>query len=136
MTGVNGYSYARPAGSMASKGMQYGGAAGNITNQYRNVGNTGMSKADLRNSGMAASAQYRANVDAQKTAEYSQQLSQTAQMYGVSNFDPMMADADNNGVITKKNITTWKSSFKCMLCRICAPVQTGKAVQAVMYSEC
>lgn len=112
MTGVNGYSYARPAGSMASKGMQYGGAAGNISNQYSNVGNTGMSKADLRNSGMAASAQYRANVDAQKTAEYSQQLSQTAQMYGISNFDPMMADADNNGVITKKEYNNMEKQLQ------------------------
>ena len=136
MTGVNGYSYARPAGSMASKGMQYGGAAGNISNQYSNVGNTGMSKADLRNSGMTASAQYRAEVGAQQTAEYSQQLSQMAQMYGISNFDPMMADTNNSGIISKKNIIIWKSSFKCMLCRICAPVPTGKAAQAVMYSEC
>ena len=102
MTGVNGYSYARPAGSMASKGMQYGGTAGNITNQYSTMGNTGMSKADLRNTGMAASAQYRAETGAMQTAQYAQQLSQMAQMYGISNFDPMMADTNNSGIISKK----------------------------------
>ena len=106
MTGVNGYSYARPAGSMASKGMQYGGAAGNISNQYSNVGNTGMSKADLRNSGMTASAQYRAEVGAQQTAEYSQQLSQMAQMYG------MMADTNNSGIISKKEYNNMEKQLQ------------------------
>ncbi len=112
MTGVNGYSYARPAGSMASKGMQYSGASGNITNQYSNVGNTGMSKADLRNSGMTASAQYRAEVGAQQTAEYSQQLSQMAQMYGISNFDPMMADTNNSGIISKKEYNNMEKQLQ------------------------
>ena len=68
--GVNGFSYMRPAGSMASKGMQYGGAAGNIVNKYSTVGNTGMSRAELSNSGRAASAQYQYEAGMQKTAEY------------------------------------------------------------------
>ncbi len=110
--GVNGFSYMRPAGSMASKGMQYGGAAGNIANKYSTVGNTGMSKAELQNSGRAASAQYQYESGMQKTAEYAQQLNQTAQMWGINNFNAMMADTDGNGMISKKEYNNMEKQLQ------------------------
>ena len=112
MTGVNGFSHMRPAGSMASRGMQFGGAAGNISNKYSTLGNTGMSKAELSNAGRAASAQYQYEAGMQKTAEYAQQLTNTAQMWGINNFDAMMADTDGNGMISKKEYTNMEKQLQ------------------------
>lgn len=101
MVGVNGPKYTPPSGSLYSKGMKFQGAGGNIVNSNKTLGTTGMTKAEFKSAGEAGYLARKEAFDSNKSSEYAGQLQKMGQMYGV-NIDPMMADTNGNGFISKK----------------------------------
>lgn len=111
MVGVNGPKYTPPSGSMYSKGMNFQGAGGNIVNNYKTLGTTGMSRAEFKSAGESGYLARKEAFDTNTSNNYANQLQQLGQMYGV-NIDPMMADTNGNGLISKKEFNKMETMIQ------------------------
>lgn len=122
MVGVNGPRYAPPSGSMYSKGMQFQGAGGNTVNKYQTLGNTGLTKAEVRSQGDKASKAH----NTQELLEKQPERQAFCAQYGI---DASAFDYNGDGLIGKKEFKDIQSAVQRYMSQNMYQNQNGQSVQ-------